>query len=176
MCVRVHAQVCSAMSDSLWPHGLQPTRLLYPWDFPGKNRRVGCNFLLQGIFPTQGSNLHLLCLLHWQVDSLSLPPGKLVEAVEVILGTKQEKNCSRFHQQWLGKGPSERKRHGRYDNETGICKNNGRGNICKDSWGYFLLLSCIHTLQKSDEALRTDNQQWVPKSLGLSLWKGPHHL
>ena len=35
-----------------------------PWDFPGKNIRVGCHFLLQGIFPTQGSNS---CLLHWQV-------------------------------------------------------------------------------------------------------------
>ena len=29
---------------------------------------VCCHFLLQGIFPTQGSNLHLLLLLHWQVD------------------------------------------------------------------------------------------------------------
>ena len=31
-----------------------------PWDFPGKNTRMGCHFLLQGIFPTQGSNLRLL--------------------------------------------------------------------------------------------------------------------
>ena len=30
--------------------------LLRPWDFPGKNTGVGCHFLLQGIFPTQGSN------------------------------------------------------------------------------------------------------------------------
>ena len=44
------------MSDSLWPHGLQPTRLLRPWDFPGNSPGVGCHFLLQGIFPTQGSN------------------------------------------------------------------------------------------------------------------------
>ena len=29
------------------PHGLQPTRLLCPWDFPGKNTGVGCHFLLQ---------------------------------------------------------------------------------------------------------------------------------
>ena len=36
-------------------------------DFPGKNTRVGSHFLLQGIFPTQGWNPHLL---HWQVDSL----------------------------------------------------------------------------------------------------------
>ena len=36
---------------------------------PGKSTRVGCQTLLQGIFPTQGSNLGLLCLLHWQVGS-----------------------------------------------------------------------------------------------------------
>ena len=53
----------------LQPHGLQPTRLLCPWDFPGKNTGVGCHFLLQGIFPTQGLNP---CLLHWQVSSLPL--------------------------------------------------------------------------------------------------------
>ena len=47
---------CSVMSDSLWPHGLQPTRLLCPWTSPGKNSRVGCHALLQGIFPSQGSN------------------------------------------------------------------------------------------------------------------------
>ena len=34
------------MSDSSRPHGLQPTRLLHPWDFPGKNSGVGCHFLL----------------------------------------------------------------------------------------------------------------------------------
>ena len=39
---------------------------------PGKNRGVGCHFLLQGIFPTQESNPHLLCLLHWQAGSLPL--------------------------------------------------------------------------------------------------------
>ena len=44
------------MSDSLRPHGLQPTRLLCPWNNPGQNTGVGCHSLLQGIFPTQGSN------------------------------------------------------------------------------------------------------------------------
>ena len=48
---------------TLWLLGLQSTRLLCPWDFAGKNTGVGCHFLLQGIFPTQGSNP---CLLHWQ--------------------------------------------------------------------------------------------------------------
>ena len=50
----------SVVSDSLRPHGLQPIRLLPPWGFPGKNTAVGCHFLLQGIFLTQGSKLHLL--------------------------------------------------------------------------------------------------------------------
>ena len=46
-------------------------------NFPGKNTGMGCHFLLQEIFPTQGSNLHLFSLLHWQEDSLPLaPPGK----------------------------------------------------------------------------------------------------
>ena len=60
----------SVISNSLPLHGLYSTRLLCPWDFPGKNIEMGCHFLLQGIFPTQGWNLHLLRLLHWQVDYL----------------------------------------------------------------------------------------------------------
>ena len=43
-----------------------------PWDSPGKNTGVGCHFLLQGIFQTQGLNPHLLCLLYGWVGSLPL--------------------------------------------------------------------------------------------------------
>ena len=43
-------------------------------DSPGKNIGVGCHALLQGIFQTQGSNLRLLHLLHWQASSLPLAP------------------------------------------------------------------------------------------------------
>ena len=51
--------------------------LLCPWAFPGKNPGMGCHFLLQGIFPTQGSNLHLLHLPDWQAGSLPpAQPGK----------------------------------------------------------------------------------------------------
>ena len=64
--------VASVVSDFLLPHGLQPTRLLCPWDSPGQNTGMGCHFLLQGIFPTQGLNPDLLhckqilyCLSHW---------------------------------------------------------------------------------------------------------------
>ena len=37
----------SVVFDSLRPHGLQPTKLLHPWDFPGKSTRVGCHCLLR---------------------------------------------------------------------------------------------------------------------------------
>ena len=67
MCVCVC--VCLVMSDSLQPHGLEPIRLLCPCDFPVKKTGVGCHYLLQGIFPSQGSNL---CLLHGPTDSSSL--------------------------------------------------------------------------------------------------------
>ena len=41
------AAVASIVSDSVQPHRRQPTRLLCPWDSPGKNTGVGCHFLLQ---------------------------------------------------------------------------------------------------------------------------------
>ena len=61
------------MSDSLRPCGQRPARLLCPWDFSGKNTRVGSHFLLQEIFSTQDSNL---CLLTSElvVGSLQLVP------------------------------------------------------------------------------------------------------
>ena len=73
----VLCKVTLVMSSYLWPHhllwlhGLLPSRLLCPWDSPGENTGVGCH-ALQGIFPTQGLNPYLLCLLHWQSDSLPL--------------------------------------------------------------------------------------------------------
>ena len=51
--------------DSLWPYGLWPTRLLCPWNSPGKNAGVSCHTLLQGIFQTRTKPglLHSLCLI-----------------------------------------------------------------------------------------------------------------
>ena len=63
VCILFVAQPCLTL---LQPHGVQPTGLLCPLNLPGKNTRVGCHFLLQGIFPTQVSNLS------WQADSLPL--------------------------------------------------------------------------------------------------------
>ena len=50
----------SVVTDSLQLYGLEPTRLLCPWNSSGKNTGVGCHSLLQGIFPTQGLNSLLL--------------------------------------------------------------------------------------------------------------------
>ena len=61
-------KLCSTL---LQPRGQQPARFFCPWDFPSKNTVVGCHFLLQGIFLTQGSNP---CLLQWQAHSLLLIP------------------------------------------------------------------------------------------------------
>ena len=55
------------------------------WDSPGKNTGVGCRGLLQGIFPTQGSNLHLLCLLHWQVGSYHTKKKKKIQRFNDIM-------------------------------------------------------------------------------------------
>ena len=73
--INSHSQFCvcvcmcvsrSVMSDSLWPHmNCSPPGFSVHGDYPGKNTGVGCHFLLQRIFPTQGSNpclLHLLAL------------------------------------------------------------------------------------------------------------------
>ena len=58
----------SVLSHSLRPHGLQPGRLLCPWEFPGKSTGVGCHFLLQGSPWPRDQTVSL----RWQVDSLPL--------------------------------------------------------------------------------------------------------
>ena len=57
---------------------LQPTRLLCPWDSPGKNPGVGCHFLLQVIFPSQRLGLHLLHLLHCRQFFTTEPLGMYI--------------------------------------------------------------------------------------------------
>ena len=49
-----------------------PSPIPFSHPQPGKNTGVGCHILLQGIFLTQGLNLHLLCLLHWQENFFML--------------------------------------------------------------------------------------------------------
>ena len=76
---------------TVWLHGRQPTRLLYPQDSPGKNTGVGCHALLQGTFPTQGSNMRLLGLLYWQAGSLPYCRVERVCTPIIKLKNKQTK-------------------------------------------------------------------------------------
>ena len=89
---------CVQLSATPWTlcNPMELTRLLCPWDSPGKNTGVGCHFLLQQIFPIQRSNLHLL---HWKTDSLPLSHQDLQILLIVIiiflryeLGTHMHRN------------------------------------------------------------------------------------
>ena len=60
---------CSVTSHSLQPHGLQPTRLLHPWDFPGKGTGVGCHCLLQSDMATSIQTEKL----EWKLMSFLIP-------------------------------------------------------------------------------------------------------
>ena len=68
--------VCAQRCPALGPRGVQPARLLCPWSFPGKSAGVGCHFLLQRTFPTQGWNRCLQHPLHWQAGSSPEPRGE----------------------------------------------------------------------------------------------------
>ena len=66
----------------------QPTRLLCPWDSPGKNTGVDRHALLQGIFLTRGSNLPLL---PWRAGSLYCASREAALFRGVFSGRKDEK-------------------------------------------------------------------------------------
>ena len=69
VCVHSVTQPCLTAT----PWTASPPRLLCPGGlFPRQGPGMGCHFLLQGIFPTQGPNPHILCLLRWQVNALPL--------------------------------------------------------------------------------------------------------
>ena len=89
MCVCAKSLQCVWLFVTLWTVAQQAP--LCPWDSPGKNSGVGCHTLLHG-FPTQGLNLRLLCLLHWQAGSLPLvPSGKPTIGYATIQNKKLKK-------------------------------------------------------------------------------------
>ena len=69
----VCCQVASVVSDSVRPHGLQPTRLPRPWDSPGKDTGVGCHFLLQCMKVESESEVTQSCLTLSDPMDCSLP-------------------------------------------------------------------------------------------------------
>ena len=77
---RRRCQVASVVSDSVRPHGQQPTRLLHPWDSPGKNTGMGCHFLLQCIKVKSESEVTQSCLTLRDPMDCS-PPGSSVRGI-----------------------------------------------------------------------------------------------
>ena len=84
VCVRLVTQLCLTLCN---PMDCSPPDSSVHAESRGKNTGVGCLALLQGTFPTQGLNLCLLCLLHWQASSLPLihlRSSRLLEQTETI--------------------------------------------------------------------------------------------
>ena len=68
----------SVVSNSVWPHRWQPTRLPRPWDSPGKNTGVGCHFLLQCMKVKSESEVAQLCLTLFDPMDCSLPGSSIL--------------------------------------------------------------------------------------------------
>ena len=68
MYARSFTQLCLTLCH---PNGLEPSRLLCQWNFPGRNTGVGCHFLLQGSSQHRDQSVSP-CLLYWQAGSLPL--------------------------------------------------------------------------------------------------------
>ena len=72
------------LSNSLWPHGLYPTKLFCPWNFPGKNAGEGCHFL-------RGSSclkdrIHISCISRWILYRWATREAEVRETSLQILG------------------------------------------------------------------------------------------
>ena len=116
------------------------TRLLSPWDFPGKNTGVGCHFLLQRIFLTQGLRASPASLA-LQIDSLpSEPAGKPSKSAEVAhLDTSFEEIPYNLHPPSL---------------MLEIPYNLDPPNLSWFGWSNFLILDSTVVFQKENHKLR----------------------
>ena len=97
------------MHDSFQPHGLKFTRFIYPWNSPGKNTGMGCHFLLQGNFSTQGSNsdlpnyrpiLYHLSYQKWKSrfdTGKALPKSKLFFNLSKRIWVRNTRNQGKIH-------------------------------------------------------------------------------
>ena len=92
---RVCSCVCAQSCPSLFApmDCSQPARLLCPWNFPGTNTGVGCHFLFEGIFLTQGLKLASLASSSLAGGSFTTePPGKLLQR-EILTVIKRFDFC-----------------------------------------------------------------------------------
>ena len=73
------------LSHVMWPHGLEPARLLCSHNFSGKHTGVGCHFHLQGTFPTQGWSPSLPSFLHYRQVPFCWATGEVPNILEPTL-------------------------------------------------------------------------------------------
>ena len=109
--------IASVLSDSLWPHGL-----CSPWNYPGQNTGVGSLSLLQGIFPTQGSNSglpHCRQILY-QLSQRACPGILEWVAYPFAMGSSQPRNqigvsciAGGFFTKWAIREAQKQKRKGK---------------------------------------------------------------
>ena len=75
---RSRSKCCCLVTKScltlLWPHGLEPTRVLYPWDFPGENAGADCHFLLRIHGPVLIHQHRSSSWSHFDLEALMLFP------------------------------------------------------------------------------------------------------
>ena len=106
VCVCVHTQSCQTVCNHV---DCSPPGSFVHGNFPDKNNEVHCHFLLQGIFLTQGLNLRLFYLLHWQMGSLPLvPPGRpftLTTSCHITPRTCNELDANQTSVQWSWHSP-----------------------------------------------------------------------
>ena len=127
---------------------------------------MGCHFLIQGIFLTHGSNPHLLCLLHWQVDSLPLCPlgskcnrrdrqERQEQTFKEHLHVVVEKNSDYGARSQRKKGEPERSEHQEHE----VCNNSAEH-----------CTAAMSTLHKPVLQLpRLDFDSYKPKVLGKTV-------
>ena len=100
--------VTSVMSDSVWPHGRQPTRLPRPWDSPGKNTGVGCHFLPQCMKVKSEREVPQSCLTLSNPMDCSLP-GSSIHGIFQARVLESGAIASGWMNCWSGRveGPAE---------------------------------------------------------------------
>ena len=92
------------MSNSVWPHRQQPTRLPRPWDSPGKNTGVGCHFLLQCMKVKSESEVVQSCLTLSDPMDCNLPGSSvhgIFQARVLEWGAITFSNSSSNEKKWL---------------------------------------------------------------------------
>ena len=141
------------MSDSQWPHGLQPTRLLRTWDFPGKSTGVGCHCLLQRITadPLEYLQLvemphHSLVSLHYTVCWRCLPPSEPAPP-----NTRVNSSITWLEPCWTW---GKRKR---------VYSSKEKEELVNMYWQGPKQLSWVSILvfEQGDQNVKQDNQEWV---------------